>query len=128
MTENVATETPKLTASDLAQFTGSETWYRHQFSRNITFTDGVKFVADRAGAYWLIDEIVLLQKFNARVQREEFQVWKLTVKDSVGKLTCTDGNDGTKPIYSKRIPFTDFPLPEITFWFANNVLYLPSEH
>jgi hypothetical protein len=46
-----------LTKSDLAQFTGSEQWYRHGLVRKVLFTDGAKYVADTAGAYWLIDEI-----------------------------------------------------------------------
>ena len=49
--------TTKLTQSDLDQFTGSENWYRHGINRKVLFTDGAKYVADQAGAYWLIDEI-----------------------------------------------------------------------
>jgi hypothetical protein len=41
-------------------------------------------------------------------------------------LTCGDGN--YKLVFAKEIQFTDFPLPEITLWFANGVIYLPSEH
>jgi hypothetical protein len=47
----------KLTAGDLMQFTGSEHWYRHGLARALLFTDGAKYVADRGGAYWLLDEI-----------------------------------------------------------------------
>lgn len=35
-----------LTKADLAQFTGTEFWYRHNLARNILFTDGVKYVAE----------------------------------------------------------------------------------
>ena len=42
------------------------------------------------------------------------------------QLVCEDGN--CKTIYSKAIPFTDFPAEGITLWFANDVIYLPSEH
>ncbi len=45
------TNTSKLTAINLRQFTGSENWYRHGINRNVTFTDGAKFVADEGGAY-----------------------------------------------------------------------------
>lgn len=119
------TEKPTLTAGDLERFTGSETWFRHGLNRNVSYTEGAKFLADRAGAHWLLDEIALAQ-INPKIRGEEFQVWKLAVKDSAGKLTCTDGNGGA--VYSKRITFTDFPLPEVTVWFENNVIYLPSEH
>jgi hypothetical protein len=31
-------------------------------------------------------------------------------------------------VYTKEIKYTDFPLDEITFYFTDNVIYLPSEH
>jgi hypothetical protein len=118
----------KLTADELNQFTGSEHWYRHGLARDILFTDGAKYVADKAGAYWLLDEIALAQRGIAAVRAEEFQVWKLTVdtEKCTATLACEDGNNRT--VFEKAIPFTDFPLPEIALWFANNTIYLPSEH
>ena len=109
------------------EFTGSEHWYRHGLVPNIAFTDGAKYIADQAGAYWLLDEIALAQRFDKKVAAEEFQVWKLTVNpDSSAMLVCEDGNDNM--VFTKPIPFTDFPPEGVTFWFANNDIYLPSEH
>ena len=120
-------EEKTFTAADLAQFTGSEHWYRHGINRKVLFTDGAKYVADCGGAYWLLDEIALIQPYDKRVAAEEFQVWTLKVRDDrTATLTCEDGN-GTV-VFSKDIEFTDFPLPEITLWFANDTIYLPSEH
>ena len=81
----------------------------------MTFTDGAKFLADRAGAYWLLDEIALAQWIN-RVKAEESQVWKFVVTGSMGDLTCEERADGNE-VFAKKIEFTDFPLPEITLWF-----------
>ena len=121
------TKTPPLTHADLQQFTGSERWYRHCLNRKVLFTDGAKYLADRAGAYWLLDEIALRQPYDTRVAAEGFQVWKLTVRpDCTATLTCEDGNGQT--VFTKEIAYTDFPLDEITLWFTNNVIYLPSEH
>jgi len=50
-------EKNSLTEADLAQFTGSEQLYRHSLVKRFCYTDGVKYIAERAGAYWLIDEI-----------------------------------------------------------------------
>src|SRR4029077_1024997 len=61
-----------LNAEDLGQFIGSEQWYRHSLVRSITYTDGAKHVADHGGAYWLLDEIALDQKFRAAVKAEHF--------------------------------------------------------
>ena len=111
----------------LSQFTGSEHWYRHGLVPSITFTDGAKYIADQAGAYWLLDEIALAQRFDTKVAAEEFQVWTLAVNaDRTATLVCEDGNDNV--VCTKPIPFTDFPGEGVTLWFENNVIYLPSEH
>lgn len=44
----------ELTAS-LEQFVGSTKLYKHWLG--IKYTDGVKYLANEAGAYWLIDAI-----------------------------------------------------------------------
>jgi hypothetical protein len=111
----------------MSQFTGSEHWYRFGIVPNITCTDGAKYVADTAGAYWLLDEIALAQKYVKDVAAQEFQVWKLIVEDNnSAALICEDGNYNA--VFSKPIPFTDFPKDGVTLWFADNVIYLPSEH
>ena len=121
------TNAAKLSESDLMQFTGTEQWYRHGINRKVLFTDGAKYVADTAGAYWLLDEIALIQPYDKRVAAEEFQFWKLSVRpDHTATLTCDDGNGNI--VYTKAIEYTDLPLDEITFYFTNNVIYLPSEH
>ena len=123
----MTTQNKQLNKADLWQFTGSEHWYRHAFMRSITYTDGAKYVADHAGAYWLLDEIAFAQKGNPAVAAEEFQLWKLSVKpDQTATLTCEGGNGNV--IFSKPLEYTDFPLDEIRLYFANNVIHLPSEY
>jgi len=105
--------TKTLSNSDLAQFTGSENWYRHGINRNVLFTDGAQYVAEHGGASWLLDEIAIIQPYNKRVAAEEFQVWKLAVcPDRTATLTCDDGNGNV--VFNKGIEHTDFPLDEIT--------------
>jgi hypothetical protein len=116
-----------LTHTDLHHFTGTENWYRHPFVRQVLYTDGAQYVAEKGGAYWLLDEIAFAQKGNPRVAAEPFQVWKLQVEpDQTATLSCENGN-GT-PVTAKQLDYTDFPLPEITFYFTNNVILLPSEY
>jgi hypothetical protein len=119
-------DTKSFNPSDLRQFTGSEHWYRHELVSSVLYTDGAKYVADTAGAYWLLDEIALAQKFGKAVQREEFQLWKLAVNDNAATLTCEDG-DG-REVFTKAIPFTDFPGEGVTFYVCNSVIHLPSEY
>lgn len=117
--------TDKLTKDDLAGFIGTEHYYPHSLLRHILYTDGVQFLAEKAGAYWLIDKIATLQ-LEPKIKAEEFQLWKLVVKDDAGILTCDDG-DG-RIVHKEEIGFTDFPLDEISIFFADNVIHLPSEY
>jgi hypothetical protein len=116
-----------LTTADLRHFTGTETWYRHALVRDILYTEGVQYVAEQGGAYWLVDEIALLQKYQPEIAAEGFQLWKLRVKDDrSATLSCQDGD--CKTIFEKTIAFTDFPLPEISFYVTNQTILLPSEY
>jgi hypothetical protein len=121
------TDRKKFTEADLRNFTGSEHWYRHGLVRTILFTDGAKYVADEGGAYWLLDETALAQRYEKSVMAERFQVWTLKVNaDRTATLSC--GGDNNNAVFTKEISFTDFPADEITLCFANNTIYLPSEH
>jgi uncharacterized protein DUF6876 len=116
-----------LSAEDLAQFTGTEQWYRHSINRSILYTEGAQHVAEHGEAYWLLDEIALIQPYDRKVAAEEFQVWTVTVRpDRTATLACDDGNGNV--VFSKEIPYTDFPLDTIKLYFANNVIHLPSEY
>ena len=118
---------PALDPIMLAQFTGSTKLYRHGLVREVLYTEGVEYVAEAAGAYWLLDEIALAPRYVIPVQGEDFQVWGLKVEaDQGAMLTCGDGNG--REVYSKPLPFTDFPEPGIRFFYANWVIHLPSEY
>lgn len=115
-----------LTKADLRQFTGTEFWYRHPFKRTILYTDGVKYMAETGGAYWLIDEIVFAQA-EQRIAAVPFQFWTLKVcADHTATLTCENGD--CTIISTKELTFTDFPLDEIRLYFTDNVILLPSEY
>ena len=117
----------KLSAIHLRQFTGSEHWYRHGLNRKVVYTDGAKYVADEGGAYWLLDSIAIAQLYEKSVRGEGFQLWTLKVKeDRTAILTCDDGNGNI--VYTQQLEFTDFPIPEIKFYFTDNTILLPSEY
>ena len=42
-------------------------------NRNILYTDGAKYVADQAGAYWLLDAIALSQRDDGLVEPRSFR-------------------------------------------------------
>jgi hypothetical protein len=123
------TQSPQpLTEADLAQFTGTSTYYQHPLG--IQYTDGVYFLAERGGAYWLIDAIASWQG-DSRVSRDpmlqQIQFWKLTVNDDQSALLVCERDEGDVAV-SQEIPFTDFPLKEVKLYLQNGVVLLPSEY
>jgi hypothetical protein len=68
-----------LTYNDLNGFTGSEQFYRHSMVKNFTYTEGVKYLAEEAEAYWLIDAIASYQPKLQKIEMARyFQLWYLT--------------------------------------------------
>jgi hypothetical protein len=121
------TTTKTFSRAEMRQFTGTENWYRHPLVRDVLFTDGAKYVADSAGAYWLLDLIALAQRYEDGVQGEEFQLWKLTVRpDNTATLACADGNDNV--VFSKEIEFTDFPIEGVELYCVHRTIHVPSEY
>lgn len=126
-------------AAELPHFTGTETYHRiaYPWLRKMPFllTDGAKYLADNAGvigktAYWLIDTIASYQR-EKKIAAQEFQVWKLVVTGTQGKVTCDDGNNHI--LVTQDIPFADFALDEISLYAiredgAGIVVLLPSEY
>ena len=132
-----------ITLSDLSQFTGTETWYRH--FTGLLYTDGIQYLAEQAEAYWLIDAIASYQH---QLKRDEyladFQLWVLSVVGEGERdypfllpegnhkavLTCWSDTpkEGVKPAVIQQIEYTDFPLIEIKLYVSEGVLLLPSEN
>ena len=116
----------------LAQFTGSETFTRHSLIPRVLMTEGVIFLANKAGAHWLADAIASYL-FHERGRAEPFQVWRLGVDATMrrAELTMTDSNSRT-PLITQKLDYTDFPLNEIEVWLIAEgdhwVLMLPTEY
>jgi hypothetical protein len=124
------TETQSL-ASELAQFAGTENYYRHWLG--INYTDGVKHMAEKAKAYWLIDLVASWQrevlKKLAGYNERNFQVWRLEARQKGGAVArCTNGNDGY--LAGQHIEYTTFPAELIPFemFLVDGVLMLKSEY
>jgi hypothetical protein len=116
--------TDKITASNLSQFYGSDQAFFHPLFRGINYTQGVSFLMHN-GAAWLVEDILSHALHNPKVRREEFVVAKLKVKDRKAMLTFEDGNDNV--VARQKYDFTNFPLPEISFYVENGMLMLPTE-
>jgi hypothetical protein len=118
----------------LGQFTGTESYFRYW--GGISFlTDGVKYLADEAGCYWLLDAIGSYQSELAKhpdQRLREMQFWTLEVNaDKSAVLTCI-ADKGETPAVTQKFEWTDFPLPEIQIWLGfegdKRIALLPSEY
>ena len=110
----------------LKQFTGTTQWYYHPLFKAFNYTDGVRFLAINAEAYWLI-EFIFSHQLNPKIKALEFQVWNLVKKENGCTITVEDGNDNV--IATFNLNSTDFPLEKITLWLEESTtLLLPSEH
>jgi len=113
-------------AAQLTHFTGTEHYYR--ISRRHLLTDGTKYLAETAGAFWMMDAIA---SHLSEIGTEDwFVVVKVKVQDSKATLLYEDGNGNEHA--RQDIPYTDFPIDEISIyacWDGEHwVLMLPSEY
>lgn len=115
---------------NLDYFTGTENYYRvSALHPDFTITDGVKYLAEKAGAYWLIAAILSYQKQCSKdTMLSQMQFWTLAVdlEKSSAVLTCE--RDKGDVAITQEIEYTDFPLAEIRIWVAGKVLMLPGEY
>ena len=115
---------------ELPNFYGTENYYRlSPLFRTFVLTDGAKYLADAAGAWWLMDAIA---SHLGSYRDEGFVVAKLQRATATNGwvLRLEDGNDGL--LADQLIEFSDFPLDEITLYVIRQddlrVILLPSEY
>jgi len=104
---------------NLAHFTGTEHYYRHPLHGKFLHTDGVHYLAEHAGAYWLLDLIAsyqpdLLKRLDTRLR--EMQFWHLQVHPNKSATVICRADADVPPAVCQHIEYTDFPLPEIDIW------------
>ncbi len=134
--------TKKELEENLPHFTGTENYHRVQQvgKKPVLATDGVKYLCETAACFWLID-IIASHQSAPMLHNEDFQTWKLTVNvegtlrngltvnQGQTMIVCGNGNEALR---SQSIPYTDFPMSEITLYVEHNdekiVIMLPGEY
>jgi hypothetical protein len=120
--------TPEELHRHLAQFSGTERYYR--IHPGLLATDGAKYLADEAGAYWLLD---IIWSVLSRIT-DEFAVFELELEEGSRRavVVIDDGREPKTTYHRQEIPYTDFPLPRIKLYLQQNglnrVVMLPSEY
>lgn len=119
-----------ITHEDLAHFWGTENYYGFSplLFPKLYLTDGTKYLAENAGAYWLMD---LIGSYLPRIKKAGFGSVKLVVRAEEARVTIDDGNGNV--IAKQRIGYTDFPLGDITLYVTQEendswIIMLTSEY
>lgn len=118
---------PQELQQSLGQFIGTEAY--HQWSvlfPRCVLTDGAEFLAEEAGAYWLMDAIAS----HMHLAPDGFVSAKLSKRGRGWLLTLDDGNGN---VFARQvIESSDFPLEEITLFVVKSdslwVIMLTSEY
>lgn len=113
--------------SQLPSFTGTGQWYR--VSPRLVITDGIRFVLDNTGGYWLSAVVNSIQTLLSRTGKDiSFQNYTLKrVPDTkTFNLIVDDGNNNI--LYEKVLVSNSFPLDSFKFYYMNNIMLLPSEY
>lgn len=112
---------------ELGNFTGTE--YHYRIRPNLLGTDGVKYLAEQAECFWLLD-LYWSHLLSINHNTNPFTVLKMTVQKSSAYVAIEDGNDNV--LASQFVEYTDFPLASITLygcWSERDwVLMLTSEY
>lgn len=117
---------------ELCNFYGTEHYYRT--NPGLLVTDGVKFLADTAHCYWLLDMVWSYLPV-LRKSGDTFFVVVLTkegVRDPGAVFSIQDDIPPNQTYAQQAIEFTDFPLDEIVLYLSATeeefVLMLRSEY
>ena len=115
-----------LDSSTLAQFTGTGAYYR--ISRRHMLTDGTKYLAERAGCFWMMDTIA--SHLSEIGTADWFVLVRVMVSDGAALMIYENGNGQEHA--RQEIPYTDLPLRSVTLyacWDSENwVIMLPTEY
>ena len=121
-----AKHTEPLDPATLSQFIGTAQYWR--VARQFAITDGVKYLAENAACFWLIDAAIshLLEIGTA----DWFVLVRTEVSGSSAVMIYQDGNGSEHA--RQEIAYTDLPLSSVRLhavWDSERwVIMLPSEY
>ena len=122
---------------DLSGFTGTTDKYVHRLpmTPDLLLTEGVKYFAEEAGAYWLMD--IVATEFVPKLSDEDYIIFiQVTVDSDNGAVIIgSDGDKGDGPVilHTRTIEYTDLPTNStfnfiLTVDYQGTTLLLPSEY
>ena len=122
---------PQELRTSLDNFTGTAQY--HRLWDTTVLTDGAQFLADTAGAFWLMD--LIASHLPDVPSTDNFAVAALTVDRGAADFVLSRDRDNGKAVdvfAIQHIEATDFPLDEIVLFVGRDaehwVIMLPSEY
>ena len=109
--------------TDLEQFTGTLAYHKLTLLP-VLATDGVRYLVEKAGAFWLVDDIAAV--YITKKNEHPFIGVTVTSKDEKAVIKYTNGN--YKTIHIQEYNYTDLPAGEYKLFITDGVLMLPSEY
>ena len=125
-------EKKEIIEEGLRNFSGSEQVYKFNLLfPNVLMTDGVRWLANKAECYWLLEMIAS----HIRAIKDDYMaVCRLKVQGRTAVFTMDNGNAGSDNVFvTQTIEYTDFPLDEIKLYVKEDaddkwIILLPSEN
>lgn len=111
--------------AQMQQCTGTTRYHKLTLTPLLA-TDGIKMMAEKAGAFWLIDAIGSYQ-FKSRIKSLAIQFWTLEVKNNKAVLYCVQ-DCGKPKLVKQEIKYTDFPEGSWNFYVQQGIIMLPEEY
>ena len=115
---------------ELRNFYGTERYYRS--NPGLLVTDGVKFLADSAGCYWLLDMVWSYLPVLRKSRDTFFVVRYAGTTGASGLFAITDDIPAHQTYAAQAVEYSDFPLDEIVLYLSATeeefVLMLRSEY
>ena len=109
----------------LRQFIGTQEYHRLSLG-SMVCTDGIKFLAEKCEAYWLVDLVASYQTERFKTAYR-FQLWKVALLEgSRAVVTCRE-DTGRPNIVEQHIEYTDFPF-DYEFYVVDSVMMVKSEY
>ena len=114
----------------LRNFYGTEHYYRA--NPGLLVTDGVKFLADNAGCYWLLDMVWSYLPVLRKSRDTFFVVRYAGTPGESGLFFITDDIPANQTYATQTVEYSDFPLDEIVMYLSATeeefILMLRSEY
>lgn len=127
-----STMTVTIKEEDLAQFIGTEGYFRHPLCKAVVYTDGVEYLASN-GAGWLVDMVAShLHTHKGLVEKCDGMLFtKFTLEKTRGGRLEARKDTHAPVIFSQEVEYTDLPF-DVDIWAQHDgerwVMMLPSEY